>query len=126
MFDLLCLFLIYRKGKFETRRKYNPKKRPAIPGQTHKIKIDRTKDVYGYIKILDVYAQKFGDINEYDVKNEGFESIDKYKEYFQKINGKHNDDDLIWVVRFKKLDCYSMKIQETIDKKIMELMKWKV
>lgn len=123
MFDLLCVFLIHRQGKWQTRRKYNPNRRPAIPGQVHKIKIDRTKDVYGYIEILKVYPQKFGDITHFEATAEGFKSVKEYKEYFQKVNGPHNDDDLIWVVTFRKIDCLDAKINDTINKKLMELVK---
>lgn len=123
MFDLLCIFLIYRKAKWQTRRKYNPKRRPAIPGQMHKLKIDRTKDVYGYIEIIDVYPQKFGDITQFDAQAEGFDSIEEYKEYFQKVNGPHKDDDLIWVVSFRRIQFMDVKANDTIDKKLMELVK---
>lgn len=123
MFDLLCLFLIYRKGKWQTRRRYTPGRRPAVPGHTHKIKIDRTPDVYGYIEIKDVYVQKFGDIDQFDAQAEGFTSVHEYKEYFQKVNGPHEDDDLIWVVTFRKLDFMDVKVKDTIDKKLMELIK---
>lgn len=123
MFDLLCVFLIHRQGKWQTRRKYNPNRRPAIPGQVHKIKIDRTKDVYGYIEILKVYPQKFGDITHFEATAEGFKSVEEYKEYFQKVNGPHNDDDLIWVVTFRKIDSLDVKVNDTINKKLMELIK---
>ena len=123
MFDLLCIFLIYRKGKWQTRRKYNPKRRPAIPGQIHKLKIDRTQDVYGYIEIIDVYTQKFGSIDQFDAQAEGFDTIQEYKEYFQKVNGPHEDNDLIWVVTFKKLDFMDVKVKDTVNKKLIELIK---
>ena len=123
MFDLLCIFLIHRKGKWQTRRKYNPKRRPAIPGQIHKLKIDRTQDVYGYIEIIDVYTQKFGSIDQFDAQAEGFDTIQEYKEYFQKVNGPHEDNDLIWVVTFKKLDFMDVKVKDTVNKKLIELIK---
>ena len=123
MFDLLCVFLIYRRGKWQTRRKYTPGRRPAVPGHTHKIKIDRTPDVYGYIEIEKVYPQKFGDITLFEATAEGFTSVHEYKEYFQKVNGPHEDDDLIWVVTFRKLDFMDVKVKDAINKKLMELIK---
>lgn len=103
MFDKLCIEKIYNEGKWQTRRRYNPSRRPAIPGSIHKLKIDRTKNVYGYIEINNVYSQRFGDISEFDAQAEGFNSVEEYKDYFQSINGEHNPDDMIWVVCFRRM-----------------------
>lgn len=100
MFDKLCLNLILYKNKTETRRKYKENQRPAIPGNIHKLKIDRSPKTYGYIKIDEVTTQKFGEITFQDAINEGFNSVKEYKQYFQEVNGKHNDNDLIYVIKF--------------------------
>lgn len=103
MFDKLCIEKIYNDGKWQTRRRFNPSRRPAVPGAIHKLKIDRTKNDYGLIEIHKIWIQKFGDISESDVKAEGFDSISEYKKYFQSVNGQHNPDDLIWVVEFRRI-----------------------
>lgn len=82
MFDKKTKNLICNGLKVVTRRKFNPDKRPAIPGAIHKIKIDRTKKVYGEIEIIACYPQKFGDITESDAHYEGFNSLREYKKYF--------------------------------------------
>lgn len=112
MFDKLCIEKIYNEGKWQTRRRFNPSRRPAVPGAIHKLKIDRTRNTYGLIEIGTVYPQRFGDISESDAKAEGFNSIDEYKEYFQAINGRHEADDLIWVVCFRRLWGMTPDIEE--------------
>ena len=101
MFDKKTKNLICNGLKVVTRRKFNPDRRPAIPGAVHKIKIDRTKKVYGEIEIIACYPQKFGDITEDDAHYEGFNSLWEYKKYFFKKNGFIESNDLIWVIEFK-------------------------
>ena len=101
MFDKKTKNLICNGWKVVTRRKFNPNRRPAIPGTTHKIKIDRTKKVYGKIEIIACYPQKFGDITESDAHHEGFNSLREYKKYFFEKNGFTESNDLIWVIEFK-------------------------
>lgn len=101
MFDEKTKNKIHYGWKIVTRRLYNPQRRPAIPGTTHKIKIDRTKKVYGEIDIIDCYPQKFGRMTETDAHLEGFDSLEEYKQYFYKVNGYVDDEDLVWVVDFR-------------------------
>lgn len=105
MFDIVTKAAIFANRKTETRRLYNPKRRPAIPGQTHWIKIDRTPDVYGQIKILSCEPQRFGDLTKEDAIHEGFPTIEQYKEYFYKVNGYIDDNELVWVVKFFIIWC---------------------
>ena len=74
-------------------------------------------------EFIDVYTQKFGSIDQFDAQAEGFDTIQEYKEYFQKVNGPHEDNDLIWVVTFKKLDFMDVKVKDTVNKKLIELIK---
>lgn len=101
MFDKETKNKICYGWKITTRRLFNPKRRPAIPGKTHKIKIDRTPVVYGEIEIIDCYPQKFGRMTEVDAHLEGFNSLWEYKKYFFKKNGFIEDDELVWVVDFR-------------------------
>ena len=103
MFDRNTMEMIHYEIKTETRRLYNPNRRPAIPGRRHTIKIDRTPNVWGQIDILSCEPQRFGDLTLQDARNEGFTSVQDYKEYFYKVNGYISDDDLVWVVKFKKV-----------------------
>ena len=103
MFDKLCIEKIYKNDKWQTRRRYNPSRRPAIPGAIHKLKIDRSKNDYGLIEILNVFPQMFCEITEEDAIAEGFNNLQEYKEYFWKVNGYHNPLDIIWVVHFRRI-----------------------
>lgn len=107
MFDEETKDMICDGSKDVTRRLYNINRRPAIPahegGKPHKIKIDRTKKVYGEIEILTCTVQYWGDLTEEDAQREGFPKKATYKEYFYATNGLINDDDLVWVVEFKPI-----------------------
>lgn len=100
MWDHYTIQMIHYRVKSETRRLYNPNRRPGIPGHSQKLKIDRTPNVWGEIKILSCEPQKFGDLTLEDAHNEGFFSVEDYKKYFYKTNGYISDDDLVWVVKF--------------------------
>lgn len=101
MFDKETKNKICYGWKITTRRLFNPKRRPAIPGKIHKIKIDRTPIVYGEIEIIDCYPQKFGRMTEVDAHLEGFDNLWEYKKYFFKKNGFIEDDELVWVIDFR-------------------------
>ena len=104
MFDKFCVDKILAGEQTVTRRL--PKGRqPAIPGKIHKLKIDRTKDVYGLILITDCYLGRIGDIDEKEAKKEGFSSRQEYIDYFMDINNIDIllDYDLVWVVEFELL-----------------------
>ncbi len=104
MFDKYTKDKIITGEKTVTRRLRKNNKRPAIPGKTHKLKIDRSSDTYGYIKILSCEKSFFGDLTEEDALAEGFNSKEEYKNYFLNVNGSVDDDLPIWVVTFEYCD----------------------
>ncbi len=89
--------------KTETRRLFNPNRRPGIPGHTQRIKIDRTKKVYGEYIVTSCEPSTLGQMTKRDAINEGFNNIKEYKEYFYKVNGYIPDNELIWVMKFALL-----------------------
>ena len=101
MFDDLTINKIQQDQKDETRRLVRNNRRPAVPGSIHKLKKDRTNKVYGWIKILDCHQEKLGDLTEEGAKAEGFNSIDEYLDYFEKVNGTKDPDTMVWVVKFE-------------------------
>lgn len=101
MFDDLTINKIQQDQKDETRRLVRNNRRPAVPDSIHKLKKDRTNKVYGLIKILDCYQERLGDITEEGAKNEGFENVNDYLDYFEKVNGTKDPDTMVWVVKFK-------------------------
>ena len=102
-YDEKCMLLMDKREKDTTRRLFNPKKRPGIPGKIHWIKIDRTPTVYGQYKVISCYPQRFGDMNEVDAHHEGFDSLWEYKKYFYSVNGFIEDDEFVWVMEFEIL-----------------------
>ena len=97
------MLLIHYRLKTETRRLYNPARRPAVPGGKIWLKIDRTPKRYGQLEILSCEPQRFGDMTQEDAHNEGFRNLAEYKKYFYEVNGQISDDDLVWVVKFKPI-----------------------
>lgn len=104
MFDKFCINKILNKEKTVTRRLIG-KKRPAKPGTTHKLKIDRTPQTFGKIKILSCTQEQIRDITEEETKKEGFKNRKQYIDYFMNINNIDilNEFDWIWRVEFKLL-----------------------
>lgn len=58
IFDEDTMTRIHYEIKTETRRLYNPNRRPAVPGHTHKIKIDRTPNTWGGNQDLELRTTK--------------------------------------------------------------------
>ena len=103
MFDLLCVNKIKERNKIETRRIKRNNRRPAIPGTVHKLKIDRTQDIYGYIKILDCRIEKdIWNIKYTDAIKEGFDNPTDFIKYWLEVNNNYKGEN-IWVVEFEYL-----------------------
>ena len=106
MFDEYCINKILKGEKNVTRRLPTKNgKRPAVPGTIHKLKKDRTKDVYGKIFINSCTLTLIKDIDDKEAMLEGFDSRKEYIDYFMDINNIDilNDYDLVWRVRFTLL-----------------------
>lgn len=105
MFDELTVRKIQRYEKSVTRRL--PRKdghRPAIPGSVHKIKIDRTENVYGYIKIISCEKEKLGCLCDEWAKLEGFNTKEEYLQYFKKVNGTDDPKQIVDKITFTLID----------------------
>lgn len=105
MFDKYCVDKIRNGEKCVTRRLIKSGRRPAIPGTIHRLKIDRTKDVYGFILINSCSESLIGDIDDKEAQREGFASRKEYIDYFMDKNDIDilSDYDLVWRVRFTYL-----------------------
>lgn len=103
MFDKLCVDLIKSGQKIATRRIKRSDRRPAKPGTIHKLKIDRTKDVYGYIFIHKCVEQPYiwAMTNE-DAQREGFKTIRQFIDYWKSVNRKYKGEK-IWLIEFEYL-----------------------
>lgn len=104
MFDKLTKNQIILGRKSVTRRiRKEDNNPPAVVGNIHKLKIDRTKKVYGYLLITSVEKGYFNDLNNIDIIKEGFHSLKEYREYFFKINNVQIQNPPIWIISFKYL-----------------------
>lgn len=106
MFDDFCIEKILSGEKTVTRRlPAKNGRRPAVPGTIHKLKKDRTKNVYGEILINSCTLTMIGDIDDKEAIKEGFSSRKEYIDYFMDINDIDilSDYDLVWRVKFKLL-----------------------
>jgi len=106
MFDKRCVDKIKAGEKCVTRRLIKSNRRPAVPGRIHKMKIDRTPKIHGYILINSCTKSKLKDITEKEAKREGFGSVQEYLEYFRYVNnikGPLNKEYEVWRVRFTYL-----------------------
>lgn len=102
MFDVYTISQILSGNKTVTRRMPSGK-RPAVPGNIHKLKIDRTKKTYGLIKIESCELEKLGDLTEEEAIKEGFNNKKHYMNYFRYLNGDVEEDQLIWKIEFELL-----------------------
>lgn len=100
MFDKYCVDEILKGRKTVTRRLVG-KRKPAKVGAIHKLKIDRTRTVYGYIKIKDIRQEPLWIVNDSEAKKEGFDSAYDYLKYFMKINGVEDLKTNVWRVEFE-------------------------
>ena len=106
MFDSFCIEKILAGEKTVTRRLLKVGgRRPAIPGTIHRLKVDRTPKVYGYILINSCTPEILGDIDDEEAKKEGFNNVQEYVEYFMDVNNLDivTCHEPVWRVRFTLL-----------------------
>lgn len=100
MFDVFTVSQILSGDKTVTRR-MRGRRRPAVPGRLHKIKVDRTKNWYGWILIQNCDLERLGDLTDEEAVKEGFNNKEHYMNYFRHLNGDVDEDELIWRVEFE-------------------------
>lgn len=112
MFDEYTKNQIINKNKTVTRRMNRTGRRPAIPGKRHKIKIDRTPEVYGEILIKDCHLEPLSGLTDEEGRKEGFNDKEDYLKYFKTLNGDVSLDTLIWRVEFELIEDDTMKMRQ--------------
>ena len=122
MFDKQTLEMILKGKKTQTRRLRKDDNRPAVPGNIHKLKIDRSQKTYGYIEILSCEKAVFGDITQKDAREEGFKDIEEYTEYFKSVNGDVNKSTPIWVIKFKLVKVKTKYFIQAIKKSLTNIL----
>ena len=90
-----------REGrKTQTRRTH---KHTWKLGKTYSIRASYFGKPEGHIKITKKFKQKLGEISPEDVKKEGFNSLEEFREAWIEINGNWNPEQIITAYEFKLL-----------------------
>jgi hypothetical protein len=85
-------------SKTQTRR---TSKQTYKVGQTYGVTCRRYQKSQGHIQILNAKQPRLGDITQEDVKAEGFQTLDEFKETWIKINGEWNLNQLVTAYEFR-------------------------
>lgn len=86
--------------KTQTRRIH---KRTLKVGRTYGASCRRYQKSQAHITILRASPERIGDITLEDVKAEGFNTLEEFKETWIKINGSWNPDQLVTAYEFRLL-----------------------
>ena len=89
--------LLLSGTKTATRRT----KRPLVKeGRSYFIRSGFFTHLPEKIKVDQLYTQKLGDMDERDAMKEGASSLKDYITEWEKLYGKWNPDQIVWVVEF--------------------------
>ncbi len=92
--------LILTGRKTQTRRIW--RKPRAKAGSTHKAKtVLFSKEYFALIRITDIRKERLGDISLEDVRREGYETLEAFKEEWIRINGAWDPELEVYVVSFE-------------------------
>ena len=94
--DLLVLILSGRKTQTHRTHSYEWR-----VGRCYAIRdrwFDKSK---GHIIITRKFKQQLGDISQADVKKEGYDSLEEFKQIWKDINGSWNPEQIVTAYEFK-------------------------
>lgn len=91
---------ILRGQKTQTRR---IGKRRWKVGSIHQAKLNYKPEFFASLQIKNIREEKLGDILEQDATAEGYKDATEYKDAFKRIYGYWDDDLVVWVVEFQKV-----------------------
>ena len=97
MFKKEFLPLILLGRKTQTRRVHS---RLLRVGKVYSIQVNRTESTGYYIKIMDRYHQKLGEVSEAEAYKEGFNNLNEFKEAWIKLTGLWNPNQEIVAYEF--------------------------
>jgi hypothetical protein len=84
--------------KTQTRR---CSKQRYTPGRIYGVTCRRYQKSQAHIQILKAQQQRLSDISLEDVKAEGFQTLEEFKEVWIKINGEWNPEQIVTSYEFK-------------------------
>lgn len=93
--------LILEGRKTQTRRLH---KHQWKLGKTYQVKTNYYSRIEAHIRVTRKFNQRLGDISLEDVKKEGFNSLDDFKEAWRRINGNWTPDQTVIVYEFEIVD----------------------
>ena len=63
-----------------------------------------SKECFAYIKVIKLYKQKLKDMTMDDVRKEGYDNLEDFKDIWIYINGNWNSEDEPTVIEFHTVD----------------------
>ncbi|MBT0160697.1 ASCH domain-containing protein [Candidatus Bathyarchaeota archaeon A05DMB-2] len=70
-------------------------------GKTYAVRTSYFGKPEGYIRILRKFKQRLGGISAEDVRKEGYNSLEEFKQAWTAINGRWDPDLVVWVYEFR-------------------------
>ena len=67
---------------------------------------DESDKPFALLKIESVKEQMIGDITLEEVKKEGYEALEAFKETWKRLHGTVNDSDVVWAIEFSLLKVF--------------------
>ena len=96
---------IRENKKTQTRRLKQPR---VKIGKTYSLRSSYTKILPEKILITDIFQQYLGEISQEDIRKEGFEDLNEFKDIWREIYGNYDPEELIWVVEFQYVENTEM------------------
>jgi len=100
--------VLYRKdsrekiliGKKTQTRRRQPRRMLRV-GKIYRMKKDWYTWTHSQLRITRRFRQRLGDITHEEVKKEGYESLEDFKQAWEEINGNWDPDEVVTVYEFK-------------------------
>lgn len=92
--------MILECTKTTTRRNWS--KSCVIVGHDYPVKTKMiSKETHCRIKVLNVYQQRLGEMNDLDANKEGYKNLEEFKQIWIEINGFWNQNMNVFVIDFE-------------------------
>jgi len=92
--------LIKEGRKTQTRRNHRHEWKV---GRIYLVKASWYGPIEGYIRITRKFRQKLGDISPEEIRKEGFQSLEEFRQVWEEINGGWNPEEVVTVYEFEEV-----------------------